>query len=269
MRTRLAVAIAASLSLVAGSVAERAARPASRARPCPTATSSGRRCRLRLARALGPAGEMRGMALNDVQPAGRGLLAHRAPTSRGWRSTASRRCRSTSTSTSTTRRRPTIHDGLLTPTDLEITTLATAAKASGLTMQLQPVLLDDATSQLARPLRAARRQRVLRQLQRDGPALRRPRHQDRRQPVLRRQRERRDRRLHDPLAEADRPGPAALLRRAELHVDRLHAAEGEVLEASSTSSRSRPTSPWARTRPRPTSGPGLPGPRRTRRTSGA
>jgi hypothetical protein len=138
------VAIAASLSLVAGSVAS--ALPTA---PHSAAVSDSHIKRpavsLRLARALGPAGEMRGMALNDVQPGGRGLLAIAADFPRmaleGITSVSVYVYKYVDDPTATE-----IHDGFLTPSDLEITTLASAAKANGLTMQLQPVLLDDATA---------------------------------------------------------------------------------------------------------------------------
>ncbi|MCU1588135.1 MAG: hypothetical protein JWN31_1628 [Frankiales bacterium] len=144
MRTRLALAVAASLSLVAGSVAS--ALPSA---PRSAAVSDSHVKRpavsLRLATALGPAGEMRGMALNDVQPGGRGLVALAADFPRmaldGITSVSIYVYKYVSDPTAAD-----IHDGFLTPSDLEITTLASAAKASGLTMQLQPVLLDDATS---------------------------------------------------------------------------------------------------------------------------
>lgn len=144
MRTRLAVAVAASLSLLAGSVAS--ALPSG---PHSAAKSDSHVKRpavsVRLASALGPAGEMRGMALNDVQTGGRGLLAIAPDFPRmaldGITSVSIYVYKYLDDPAATE-----IHDGFLTPKDVEITTLATAAKANGISMQLQPVLLDDATS---------------------------------------------------------------------------------------------------------------------------
>ncbi|MCW2544404.1 MAG: hypothetical protein JWM40_1956 [Frankiales bacterium] len=144
MRTRMAVALAAALSLMAGGVA--VALP-SGPKSAALSDSHVRRpaVNARLAGALGARGEMRGMALNDIQPTGRGLLAEAADFPRmaleGITSVAIYVYLYVDDPNATQ-----VHSGLLTPQDTEITTLATAAKLSGMTMQLQPVLLDTQSS---------------------------------------------------------------------------------------------------------------------------
>ncbi len=99
----------------------------------------------RVAAALGPAGELRGMALNDVGVPSRLLLGTIADFPRmaqvGINSVAVYIYLYTPSPTGTT-----IASGAYTPTDAELQAVATAAKAAGLGVQFMPVLLDDATN---------------------------------------------------------------------------------------------------------------------------
>ncbi len=98
----------------------------------------------RVAKALAPLGEMRGMSINDVGADNRGVVAV-TPTSRGWLARASPRSRSTSTSTSPTRRQRRT-SGPLTPTDQEIKTSTRPRGPAACACSFMPVLIDTATN---------------------------------------------------------------------------------------------------------------------------
>lgn len=143
MRTRTALALASALIVLGAGVATALPGPSARA----LSDTHVRRANVsaRLATALGEAGEIRGMALNDMQVTERGLLA----TAADFPKMAAMGITSVSVYVYLYVSDPTasdVHSGLLTPTDDEITQLASAAQANGMTMQLQPVLLETQTN---------------------------------------------------------------------------------------------------------------------------
>jgi hypothetical protein len=99
----------------------------------------------RVSAALGPAGELRGMALNDVGVPSRLVLGTIADFPRmaqeGITSVAVYLYLYLPSPAGTT-----LATGAYTPTDAELQVIATAAKAAGLGVQFMPVLLDNATN---------------------------------------------------------------------------------------------------------------------------
>lgn len=144
MRSRAALAVATSLSLALGTAA--VALPLA-GTSSPVADRHVKRLAVspRVAAALGSAGEMRGMAINDVQLTGTAGIAATSDFAR----MALEGITSVSLYVYLYVSDPTagdVHTGRLTPTDEQISAVASAARLNNLDLQLQPVLLDDATN---------------------------------------------------------------------------------------------------------------------------
>lgn len=144
MPRRIALAIATALVLAFSGVA--VALPLS-ASTSAVADGHVKRAAVseRVAQALGSAGEMRGVAINDLNVTQRNVL--------GVTVDFPRMALDGITSVSlyvylyvSDPQGNSVKSGLLTPTDQEISQVAKAARENGLALQLQPVLLDEATN---------------------------------------------------------------------------------------------------------------------------
>jgi hypothetical protein len=138
VRSRLAIAVATAGALLLGSGAFASNQSAA------LSDTHVRRLAVssRVASALGPAGELRGMALNDQQATERDVVATIADFPR----MAADGINSVSVYVYlyvTDDKASDVHSGALTLTDQEISTIASAAQANGMGFQLQPVLLDE------------------------------------------------------------------------------------------------------------------------------